>query len=315
MKNFFKGKAATAIILLATFVLAGIAIFTAIRLYQLRQQPVAPNVPSSRPRAQEASPPPALCSLSFTFTLQGTVSCSSKKVYLAANNTTSIATKSADFALGSEIQNGGNVSPGQEIIYVIGINESDSGLSYTTTDILNSKLDYINYQSTDNCSVNSTTQTVTCTATDSGRTNVQIKIKAKVKTATTGSIANTATVAVGQQTPVSCNVSVNISTSSSTPSPTATATPGPQATPNSCGGTCGSNFNCKSDLVCYNGLCRNPSCSSSANCVCSGTSAPGTSGTPPAAAPALPESGTDWPTIVGAGFGILIIIGSLLLAL
>lgn len=64
MKNFFKSKVATAVILLATFILAGVAIFTAIRLYQLRQQPVAPNVPSSQPRAQTNA-----CTLSFTFTL------------------------------------------------------------------------------------------------------------------------------------------------------------------------------------------------------------------------------------------------------
>jgi hypothetical protein len=29
----------------------------------------------------------------------------------------------------------------------------------------------------------------------------------------------------------------------------------------------------------------------------------------------LPSSGTDWPTVVGGGVGILVIIGSLLLAL
>src|SRR3972149_11842778 len=72
MKNFFKGKIATVIILLATFVLAGVAMFTAIRLYQLRQVAVAPNVPVSIPRAQEVTPtaPPAgSCSLTFTLTV------------------------------------------------------------------------------------------------------------------------------------------------------------------------------------------------------------------------------------------------------
>lgn len=64
MKDFFKGKVATGIIILATFILAGVAIYTAIRLYQLRQQPVAPNVPSSIPQAAEV---PGSCSaLAFT---------------------------------------------------------------------------------------------------------------------------------------------------------------------------------------------------------------------------------------------------------
>lgn len=65
MKNFFKGKAATAVIILATFLLAGVAIFTAIRLYQLRQTSISPISPSSRPAAQAVSQ----CSLSFTLTV------------------------------------------------------------------------------------------------------------------------------------------------------------------------------------------------------------------------------------------------------
>jgi len=39
--------------------------------------------------------------------------------------------------------------------------------------------------------------------------------------------------------------------------------------PNSCGGTCGSNNNCKEGLYCYSGFCRNPSCSDDTDCNCS----------------------------------------------
>lgn len=177
----FKGKISTVVIILVTLVLAGVAIFTAIRLYQLRSQPVVPNVPSSFPGAQEVTPPPvaAACSLSFTLNASPTPSPSA--------------------------------SP---------------------------------------------------TASPTG---------------------------------------------SPTATPTPTYTPG---APNACGGTCGSNFNCQSNLVCYNGFCRNPSCTSSTNCAC-GTS----TATPAAAAPSLPQSGTSWPTILGTGVGILVIFGSLLLAL
>src|SRR5579864_6816257 len=52
MNTFVKKNIVTLIIVIATIILAGIAIFTAIRLYQLRQQPVAPNAPSSKPAAQ-----------------------------------------------------------------------------------------------------------------------------------------------------------------------------------------------------------------------------------------------------------------------
>lgn len=187
MKNILKGKVATVIILLATFVLAGVAIFTAVRLYQLRQTPVAPNVPSSIPRAADTT-----CSLSFT---------------LASITPTPTSTASA-------------------------------------------------------------TPTATATATS-----------------------------------------------------TATATPTGTGTPNTCNGTCGSNSNCGSDLICSNGYCRNPSCTGETDCTCpSSTStatatAKATTSTSTATPAALPQSGTNWPTVFGIGIGILTIAGALLLAL
>jgi hypothetical protein len=184
MKNITKGKFGTAIILFFTVILAGVAIFTAFRLYQLRSQPVAPNVPSSIPKAQvTTTAPTSACSLSFT-------------------------------------------------------------ISATTTP----------------------TPTGTSTATP-------------------------------------------------TPTGTSTATPTPTGTPNSCNGTCGSNSNCNSGLYCYiesgktTGYCRNTSCPTDTDCVCSGTA------TPTATPAALPQSGTGWPTIAGMGVGILIILGSILLAI
>lgn len=46
-----KNKITTVVIIIATVVLAGVAIFTAIRLYQLRQEAVAPTAPESKPEA------------------------------------------------------------------------------------------------------------------------------------------------------------------------------------------------------------------------------------------------------------------------
>ncbi|MDP3918198.1 MAG: hypothetical protein Q8Q30_03430 [Candidatus Woesebacteria bacterium] len=51
-------------IILVTILLAGIAIFTALRLYQTRDVAVAPNVPESEPEAATN-----LCKLSFTISL------------------------------------------------------------------------------------------------------------------------------------------------------------------------------------------------------------------------------------------------------
>jgi protein-disulfide isomerase len=59
-------------------------------------------------------------------------------------------------------------------------------------------------------------------------------------------------------------------------SPTAIATPTDSAIggyvegePNGCGGTCGSNYNCKANFYCYQGFCRNPICSDDTDCNCS----------------------------------------------
>ena len=125
-------------------------------------------------------------------------------------------------------------------------------------------------------------------------------------------------------TPVSaCSMSFIISaessptptpTGSSTPTPTASATPTPTSSgePNSCGGTCGSNSNCASGYYCYNGYCRNPSCPEDTDCVCPGSTTT-TSASPTEAS--LPQSGTNWPTFAGVGLGILIVFGSILLAI
>lgn len=67
MKDFFKNRIVTILILLATLVLAGVAIFTAVRLYQLRQRAVAPTAPESVP---EAAPPQACTALTFTLTTE-----------------------------------------------------------------------------------------------------------------------------------------------------------------------------------------------------------------------------------------------------
>ena len=59
-----KNKIATIGIIIATLILAGVAVFTAVRLYQLRQEAVAPTAPTSKPKAQEV--PVACTALAFT---------------------------------------------------------------------------------------------------------------------------------------------------------------------------------------------------------------------------------------------------------
>src|SRR3989344_8424927 len=66
MRDIFKGKFVTALVVIATVILAGVAIFTAVRLYQLRNQPVAPTAPTSEPGATGNTI--ACTSLAFTLT-------------------------------------------------------------------------------------------------------------------------------------------------------------------------------------------------------------------------------------------------------
>lgn len=55
MKEFFKGKFVTGIVVIATIILAGIAIFTALRLYNLRKIGFTPTAPGSEPAAWDCS--------------------------------------------------------------------------------------------------------------------------------------------------------------------------------------------------------------------------------------------------------------------
>lgn len=111
-------------------------------------------------------------------------------------------------------------------------------------------------------------------------------------------------------------------TPTNTPTPTPTTSP-----PNACGGTCGSNINCGSDLFCHSGFCRNPSCPNETDCTCQAS--PTSTPVPPTNTPVptlviaegpsptriiLPESGVDFPsqvlTIIG---GIITLFGFLIL--
>lgn len=71
MKEFFKGKFITILVVSATVILAGVATFTAVRLYQLRSQSVSPVTPE-RPSASTTTPPPACRTLTFNLTLPST---------------------------------------------------------------------------------------------------------------------------------------------------------------------------------------------------------------------------------------------------
>lgn len=120
---------------------------------------------------------------------------------------------------------------------------------------------------------------------------------------------------VGSPTPtpdtiVASPTATATSNSFATPTPTATALTA--GATNACNGTCGSNSNCNSGLMCYSGFCRNPNCVTDSTCNCA-TAAPTSTTTSTAAAVAttpapIPVTGFDAPTIIGATAGILLIL-------
>jgi len=276
------GKFGTILIILVTVILAGVAIFTALRLYQLRQQPVAPNVPTSKPEAATVCTDdvnPVACPDGSHQPRDPKNNCQFKP----CPGSCSI---------------GFTIAPSQ-----------CNGACATDTDCQSSS------------TTNSTEENTSKAATTTSPTLICFQPaatpcpeKACVTVLPPKVCRNTLCTSEED-----CICSTPTPKATPTPTVTPGTTPNPSGTPNSCGGTCGSNTNCGSGLYCYTsvGLCRNPSCPTEADCNCPNTPTPGTGTTTPGAtpAPSLPVSGTDWPTIFGAGIGLFVIIGSLLLAL
>ncbi len=114
-------------------------------------------------------------------------------------------------------------------------------------------------------------------------------------------------------TPTSTPTSTPTATPTPTPTSTPTPTPGqanPTATPTptqvtlaSCNKGCTLNSDCATDLVCVDGACRNPSCTTQTNCSCEVAQAPQPT-------PKVPVSGTG-PSVLGAS----VIAGGLLILL
>jgi len=100
MNNFFKSKFGTILVLLATVVLAGIAIFTAFRLYKLRQEAITPNAPTSKPAAAtapaEPTASPSVCpALIFSIEPTGTATATATSTSTATATATATSTSTA----------------------------------------------------------------------------------------------------------------------------------------------------------------------------------------------------------------------------
>lgn len=267
MKTFFKNKIVTVLILLATLVLAGVAIFTAIRLYQLRQQAVAPTAPTSKP---EAAAPNACTALTFTLEEAAPgISCTTKRAW-----EDDIRNASPNYYLITEISSDSTVDREETFVYTVAYQNTGTSAAsgVTITDVLPAGLEFRDAGT--GCTYSSSTRTVTCnigTVNAGGSSQKAIRVRV-LTSAAIGSFTNTGTLNSTEGTASTCQISLAVSAATSTPTPTGSPTSTPTATP-------------------------------------TGTT------TPTPAEPSLPEAGTSWPTILGMGIGILLLLGSLLLAL
>ncbi|MEK7168744.1 MAG: hypothetical protein AAB778_01915 [Patescibacteria group bacterium] len=260
-------------IVLTTVILAGVAIFTAIRLYQTRNQAVAPNAPSSRPNAQVAPTTPAIaCQLSFTITVSTatpTTTATAAATRTPTPTPTRTATPTTTATATAVPQCNTTCSTSSEC--------PSSMTCYKPTGSTSGNCRNTQCTTSNNCFCATATPTATATSTAT---------------------------------------SVATSTSTAVATVTATATANPQ-----CNYACTSNSNCPSGMICYipsgstSGNCRNTQCLSETDCACAVTTSTPTYVATATDQPTLPEVGTTWPTLLGTGFGILVIIGSLLLAL
>ena len=312
-----KNKYTTIGIILTTIILAGVAIFTALRLYQTREVAVAPNVPSSMPAAQETN----VCSLSFTVGATQTVSCTSLTSNVASPRVGQSITGTCKGTFSSSVTSpvarfGVNLN-GTPLGLSNVIPLSPTGASYTVT--VPTAGNYVVQ-----CQICTDSTLSNCTTMEPVASSASCRLSFNVGgTSTATATATSTTRATATATATSTATSTATTTATATSTTVASATPTASPVPQ-CNNSCTSNSNCPSGLMCYiasgatSGMCRNTQCLSETDCTCAVATSTSTSvaqAPAPTNQPTLPVVGTRWPTILGTGFGILVIIGSLLLAL
>lgn len=380
MKEFLSKNKVTLIIVFATVILAGIAIFTAIRLYQLRQQAVAPNVPESQPAAATVAPTTSACqALTFTLSTSPTPTPSILTCTTATDKTLSatnfnistgavIASNQSTLSIPANTSNqSAVVSLKQDLTGDFEINTHITSFSTSPTANTANGVGIIGFSGSSNInlslSTNNDGEHIVTLKYSNGSGSAEIGSKVitqtsdislklvrlqdqltgyykvgngsfqQVGTSTIPTLAKSNT-QLSLQLKMSSNQSTTTSTAvldnfaiycpsiaTSTPTITPSSTPIPQ-----CGTSCGSNNDCPTSMVCYVGVCRNPSCTSTSSCVCatafpvpSTTAAPTVAPTkspiaaltPTPVPSTLPVSGSVTPTILGVASGVILLLVSI----
>ncbi len=334
-------KLATLLVVLFTIGLAGVAVFTAVRLYQQRQQPVAPTAPTSIPRAQEASPTPSVTCSTINFdklpdgtAVDGTLSSgtafpgtaitnqySSLGATFSSNNKGVIAsvgffddaTSNPNFIVGNANSFQPIVvnfaSPVSQVTMQM-ISVGDSEVTITAYDASGAVLETKKIQNVGLADARGRQDSLTLTASNISKIEAKIT---KLNSIDGFGIDDLAFCTTAVTPPTSaCQLSFTLA--AATGSPTATPSTTPTATPTAtpalaCNDSCTTNADCPSTMICNttSGTCRNPSCTSDTDCVCTAVATP----TPE---PELPVAGIASPTILGIIIGLFAVVGAVALA-
>lgn len=265
--------------------MAAIALFTAIRLYQL-QQTATPTAPESQPLAFDCE------TYHFNVTPDGTVT--------ASNNSSewSSTPQQARIYINDNLADTFNVIS-------LGYNQS------TTLGTVTVPQGEFSWR---------VEGTVACT--DTGYHNLACEtltftITSQTPTPTTTETPTPTNTPTLTPTPTPTNTPTN--TPTGTPNPTATPTNNPTDTPtptntptqslSSCNETCSTDTDCSGSLVCSSGRCRNNSCTADTDCTCTTAQADSSE-----QSPELPEAGFTLPTIAAFTLGLLLVFWAVILA-
>lgn len=304
------------LIAIATVVLGVIAVITAIRLYQLREEPVAPTAPEPVPAAElvEETSPSLDCTLTFEVAAEGEVICESKTAYRNDSRNSP-----GDYYLEDAIGLGETVALGEIVVFSINPGPSEITRAITVSDTIPEGLEFSEVlDDAQVCAFSSSTNSLSCSLTE---TDAQVVFTATVADDATGTITNIATVQSEGAEDSTCSASLTVE----------------EAPPPACWETCTTSADCSEDLVCQDvegvDRCVNSDCPEEEDCVCPApsptpsptptptpsltpTPSPGISPSPeasPTAEVELPEAGIILPTILATLGGIVLILLGLLL--
>jgi len=289
-KYMKKNKLVTIAVVVGTLILAGIAIFTAIRLYKTRQQAVAPNVPESEPEAAIRAKIDPNCSLTFALVTPtpppGSASCDNKVAY--RNDPTNTA---GSYKLSEIINPDDTVNPGEIVVFKVSVNVSatNSGIIQLVDD-LGKNLTFLD---SSECVYGTVVPGKLACVLTPGQTGAIYRVT--VSESFNGVIENTASVTGDDQVATTCSTNFTVGTVS-TPTPTPTGTQTPTVTP--------------TPTITPTGTVAPTATPTPTGALTTTTPTP----TPVAVAPELPKSGISTPTLLGVGMGTILLILSFLLA-